>query len=79
MNDFQLMYISVIYFQKVEQKIDCIRQKFNDIAKEEIEWTYSTTAIMFMCKKQRKTNLLACCVTAQNTDIKYRYMHRYVN
>ncbi|XP_061188827.1 uncharacterized protein LOC133197002 [Saccostrea echinata] len=60
-------------YKKVEKKIDCIDQKFNDITKEEIEWTFSTTAMMFICKKDHRRNLLGCCITAHNNDIQYRF------
>ncbi|XP_062589813.1 uncharacterized protein LOC134251420 [Saccostrea cucullata] len=60
-------------YKAIEKKIDCIDQKFNDITKEEIEWTFSASAMMFICKKDQRRKLLGCCITAHNNDIQYRF------
>lgn len=74
MFNLSVYYTFVFSFQRVEQKIDSLHEKFKDIAKEEIEWTFYASTMMFMCKKKYTRRVLGCSITALSNSIQYRYV-----
>lgn len=72
MFNLSVYYTFVFSFQRVEQKIDSLHEKFKDIAREEIEWTFYASTMMFMCKKKYTRRVLGCSITALSNSIQYR-------
>uniref|UniRef100_K1QZL5 Polycystic kidney disease protein 1-like 2 n=1 Tax=Magallana gigas TaxID=29159 RepID=K1QZL5_MAGGI len=64
-------------YRRVEQKIDSLHEKFKDIAREEIEWTFYASTMMFMCKKKYTRRVLGCSITALSNSIQYRFFDQH--